>query len=62
MPAAQTEYSESHYPNRASTPEFESVLALLKNEWAHAEWTLQEFRGLSPMASASRCSMGSPAP
>ncbi|MCY3965603.1 MAG: hypothetical protein OXG83_11240 [Acidobacteria bacterium] len=46
MPAAQTEYSESHYPNRASTPEFESVLALLKNEWAHAEWTLQEFRGL----------------
>lgn len=46
MPAVQTEYSERHYPNRASTPEFKSVLALLKNEWAHAEGTLQEFRGL----------------
>lgn len=46
MAAVQTEYSESHHPNRASTPEFKSVLALLKNEWAHAEWTLQEFRDL----------------
>ncbi len=26
MPAVQTEYSESHYPNRASTPEFKRVL------------------------------------
>ena len=46
MPAVQTEYTDSHYPNRASTPEFKRLLHLLKNEWAHAEWTLQEFRDL----------------
>lgn len=46
MPAVQTEYSGSHYPNRASTPEFERVLHLLKNEWAHAEWILGEYRDL----------------
>ena len=46
MPAVQTDHPERHYPNRASTPEFQRVLHLLKNEWAHAEWTLQEFRDL----------------
>jgi hypothetical protein len=46
MSAVQTDYSERHYPNRASAPEFQRVLLLLKNEWAHAEWTLQEFRDL----------------
>lgn len=46
MPAVQTDYPERHAPNRASAPEFERVLHLLKNEWAHAEWTLQEFRDL----------------
>lgn len=46
MPAVRTDHSERHYPNPASTPEFQRVLHLLKNEWAHAEWTLQEFRDL----------------
>ena len=46
MPAVQTDYPERHYPNRASTPESQRVLHLLKNESAHAEWTLQEFRDL----------------
>lgn len=46
MPAVQTDYPERHYPDRASTPDSQRVLHLLKNEWAHAEWTLQEFRDL----------------